>query len=474
MARLVRESKVTDELLEANETEDLDEIDGLADEDETQDEPTVDTSNRKTIYCLPQNFSIRELLIMRAEKDLNLRPGFQRSFVFDKQKASRLVESILLDVPIPVLYFSEDRNGKYSVVDGQQRITSFLSFVDGKFPVGDSGDNFVDFTLSGLKVLHHLNRKTFSDLDVDLQKKIKSATLNVIIIKKESDENVKFDIFERLNTGAMKLNEDEIRNSVYRGPYIDLLEELADDPVFGSLVRKPNYKLRMWYRGMVLRFFALSEKTYLNYKPSMKQFCNKELTERQFMQPAKIKEYQIRFKKSVELCRSVFGENSFRRFKQGDSEKNRDGNWSTTRINMALFDIQMCGFVNYTNNQIINHADDIREALIDLMCNDTEFIQSIETQTSGAKQMVFRFEKWLGVLKQIVDSQTYPRIFPYAVKRQLFESDPTCKICGNQIMMIEDAEVDHKDPYSKGGPTIFDNAQIAHRYCNRHKSSKLL
>jgi hypothetical protein len=223
---------------------------------------------------------------------------------------------------------------------------------------------------------------------------------------------------------------------------------------------------------MILRFLALSEKTYINYRPSMKQFCNKELRNNRNLLEEKAKEYQSRFEKCVDLCYSVFGENAFRRFKPGDS-LNRNGNWSASRINYALLDIQMCGFVPYERNQIINRADTIREAMLDIMCNDNEFIQSIELQTSSTKQMAFRFEKWFDVLKQIMaNTPPSPRNFSYAIKNQLFYADPTCKICNNRIMAIEDAEVDHIIPYSKGRTTTLDNAQISHRYCNRHKSDK--
>ena len=92
---------------------------------------------------------------------------------------------------------------------------------------------------------------------------------HTIIIKKESNDDVKFEIFERLNTGSIKLNEDEIRNTVYRGKYINLLAELENNETFHKLIKKDNFKKRMIYRGMILRFFALSEKSYLNYKPSI-------------------------------------------------------------------------------------------------------------------------------------------------------------------------------------------------------------
>ena len=446
------------------------EIDGFGDDAEDPDEVIVDKHDKK-IYWQPKDFSIRELNIMKTtDGELDLRPQYQRNFVFDKRKASRLIESILLEVPIPVIYFAEESDGKYSVIDGQQRLTSFLSFVDGKFPVGKS---FTDFTLSGLDILSGLNKKTFSELDPALQSKIKSTTLHTIIIKKESDEDAKFEIFERLNTGSVKLNEDEIRNSVYRGPYIDLLEELSNDATFEKLVRKPNYKNRMFYRGMILRFFAISGQNIGLYRPSMKQYCNKELRNWRNLSKEKADEYRKRFKQSVELCRSIFGDNAFRRFNLGKSEAERDGSWVASRINMALFDVQMCGFTVYGQSHVHGHYDEIREAMLKLMCNDKEFSDAIELKTSGREQMGIRFKKWLDTLDAITKgSSSSSRVFPYAVKKQLFDEDPTCKLCGNRIMAIEDAEVDHIKPYSQDGTTTPDNAQLAHRYCNRRKSDK--
>jgi hypothetical protein len=392
--------------------------------------------------------------------------------VFDKTKASRLIESALLDVPLPAVYLAEESDETLSIIDGQQRLSTFFFFLENRFPI-NGGEDFTEFRLSGLQILKELNREKYSGLGKTLQLKIRNTPIHVIIIKNDSDEDVKFEIFERLNTGSMKLNEDEIRNSVYRGPYIDLLQDLSKNNKFDAMIRKPNFKNRMVYRGMILRFLALSEKTYINYRPSMKQFCNKELRNNRHLTKEQAKEYEKRFEKCVNLCYSTFGENAFRRFKPGDSTSNPHGNWTVSRINLALFDIQMCGFANYESSQVMNHTNDIRETMIDMMCNDDEFIQSIEIQTSNTKVLASRFKKWLNVLDSILaDSPPNPRIFPYAIKKQLFSDDPTCKLCGNQIMAIEDAEVDHKIPYSKGGPTTIENAQLAHRYCNRHKSNK--
>ncbi|MDR1904391.1 MAG: HNH endonuclease [Treponema sp.] len=131
----------------------------------------------------------------------------------------------------------------------------------------------------------------------------------------------------------------------------------------------------------------------------------------------------------------------------------------------------MCGFTRYEKNQIAGHYDEIREALIKLCLDDPEFFRAIELQTSTTAAVNLRFKKWFDVLEGIV-SDPQPRNFSYEMKRQLFQVDPTCKLCGNQILMIEDAEVDHIVPFSQGGSTTLKNAQLAHRYCNRHKSDK--
>lgn len=448
--------------LNSKDNHDEDELDNLNGDDIVELEDSI---SRKIIWQA-KDFSIREFLSMREDGDLDLQPEYQRKFVMDNKLASRLIESILMDVPIPVIYLAEELDGTYSVIDGQQRLTAFISFLTGQFPDGK------DFLLSGLKVLSELNRLKFKDLDRDLQNKIKTTTIHTIIIKKESHEDIKFEIFERLNTGSIKLNEDEIRNTIYRGNYTKLLAELENDDTFHSIVKKDNYKKRMQYRGMILRFFALSEKTYINYKPSMKQFCNRELRDNRYTSEEKQKEYIERFKKSIDLVKTVFGDKAFRRFRTGD-DTDVNGDWVSSRINMALFDIQMCGFVNYDKNQIIPKADEIKEAMLQLMTHDNEFVDAIETKTSDRSTLTKRFKKWFTVLEDIVGSpQKEPRIFPYSIKKQLFDSDATCKICNQQILSIDDAEVDHIVPYAKGGKTTLDNGQLTHRYCNKVKGQK--
>tara|TARA_B110000027_G_scaffold122850_1_gene138168 strand:+ start:1266 stop:2639 length:1374 start_codon:yes stop_codon:yes gene_type:complete len=452
----MKENKTLDELIQ-EKNDDLNIV------LENQELELNEEDSRKIVWQA-KDFSIREFASMLQDGDLELQPEYQRKYVATPKIASKLVESVLMDVPIPVIYLAEEQDGSYSVIDGQQRLTSFLSFINGKYPNGDL------FKLTGLKVFKELNRKLFSDIGKEFQNKIRKTTLHTIVIKKESNEDVKFEIFERLNTGSIKLNEDEIRNTVYRGEYIKLLAELEENETFHKIVQKDNYKNRMIYRGMILRFFAISEKSYLNYQPSMKQFCNKELRDNRHLSTAKVKEYRNRFLECIDLVKVVFGDSAFRRYIPSSNDE--QGYWTTTRINMALFDIQMCGFVNYSKNEILRNADYIREAMLELMTNNQSFIDSILLQTSDKDILKKRFKIWLEKLDEIIGNNGYEqRTYSYQVKQELFNKNPICAISGQRILAIEDSEVDHITPFSKGGKTEIENAQLVLRYFNRAKNN---
>lgn len=215
----------------------------------------------------------------------------------------------------------------------------------------------------------------------------------------------------------------------------------------------------------------MTEKSHLNYKPSIKQFCNKELRDNRFLSEEKEKEYRIRFTHCVDLVKTVFGKNALRRYIP-IKDSTEHGYWATTRINMALFDIQMCCFAIYSKNDILRNADFIREAMIELMSTNQEFIDSIEINTSNKEVLKKRFQLWLNKLDEILDISYAPRTFPFSIKQMLFESNPRCAISGQQILAIEDAEVDHIIPFSQGGKTEIDNAQLVLRYFNRAKGAK--
>lgn len=458
--------KTRQELIDAirEEVVTKDEID-----DDENDELNLDSKDKK-LFVDKSDPDIETLFNRYKKGTLILQPKFQRKYVMQKSLANKLIESLLLDVPLPMFYFAEEEGGKVSVIDGQQRLTSIFAFIDDRW-TNEKNGNISSFKLSGLKVLSDLNGKSFKDLNEENQNKILYTSVRVVTIKKESNPDLKFEIFERLNTGSTPLNEDEIRNTVYRGSFIDMLAELEEDKIFNELVNKPNFKNRMLYRGMILRFFAFYEKTYLKYKPSMKQFCNKFLEEKRNINEKDVAKFKKVFKDTIELVKECFGKNAFRRIVKDESSN--DCNIVSNTINMSLFDIQMCGFTKYSKSQIYPHLEEINEAMMNLMLSDPKFIDSIQLKTSNSDMVEYRFKTWLETLDKIVREKQTDRLFSYSVKKELYEKDPTCKICNQHINNIESAHVDHIVPYSKGGKTVIENAQLTHRWCNLHKSDKI-
>ena len=191
------------------------------------------------------------------------------------------------------------------------------------------------------------------------------------------------------------------------------------------------------------------------------------------MSSEKVEEYRELFKETVDKVYTIFGENAFRRLTK--TEGKNDYEWAKTRINLALYDIQMFEFTRYEKEALIRHQDEIRDRMYDLMVNDLDFISSIEKDTSSTTTVNYRFSKWSSILadimKQEIDNPN-PRCFPDSIKTELFKEDPTCKLCGQRILNYDDAHVDHIKPYANGGLTIKENAQLAHRFCNQHKNKK--
>ena len=191
-------------------------------------------TRERRVYSDKSDRSIYELVRQYQRGNLELQPEFQRLSVWDSTKESRLIESVFLEVPIPIIYLSEESDGKFSVIDGQQRLNTFFKF------------NKNELKLSKLVIFTELNGKWFRDIPKEFQEKFESSTLRIIEIRKESDPDVKFEIFERLNTGAVPLNSQELRNCIYKGIYNELLKDLSEDKDFQFLLGLdgPHYRMR--------------------------------------------------------------------------------------------------------------------------------------------------------------------------------------------------------------------------------------
>ena len=173
------------------------------------------------------------------------------------------------------------------------------------------------------------------------------------------------------------------------------------------------------------------------------------------------------FKETVKLTKDVFDKNAFRKFNRG-SEDEVNGKWDN-KINKAIFDVVMCGFAHYVGGDnrvaIIQFKDAIREELIYLMAHDEEFINAIVGPRTYEKIPVrTRFKIWFDSLRKITENQN--NNFSLELKRQVYDRNPECCVCGRSIQILDDAEINNVDYYWRGG-TIPIDARVAHRYCSR-------
>ena len=418
----------------------------------------------------PMRFStlsrkVRDLLSDYSSKELDPRPAFQRGYVWDKARASRLVESILLHVPLPLVYTAEEPNQTEVVIDGQQRLLSVFGFIQGKFPKDQS-----TFRLSGLKLLKELNGKLYDDLDDSEKKSIQNFMFQIIKISNESHADVKFEIFERLNSGSVTLNAQELRNCVYRGTFNEVLRRLSSMDDFRKLLGGTNNTNRMQDAELVLRFLAFQERTYLNYPGAMKSFLNEFMNDFRNITVEKSSQFEQIFRQSVNISFSVFGNYAFRKYRAG-KQGSPDGSWEN-QLNRPLFDIVMWGFSRFEKHQIIPKSDAIRDALIDLLTTSSSFVDSITSAVGDKNKTQYRFELWHEILKDIIQGKAEARTFDPQLRRTLFGQGQVCAICNQSIHSLDDAQVDHIQPFAKGGLTTTENAQLTHRFCNQRKGAK--
>lgn len=323
------------------------------------------------------DLSVQTLVERWTGGDLLL-PEIQREYVWDNPRAGRLVESLLLNIPIPVLYFAETDEGQWEIFDGQQRVLSVVRYLNN------------EFRLSGLSVLAELNGKRFHQLPDREQRFLKSRMMRAVVIATDSHPNMKFEIFERLNTGAVVLNAQELRNSLYRGSFNALLRELVRDPHYRSAVGSKTPRKRMVDEEFALRFFALSAELRA-YRPPLKKFLNEYMQGVQDAPPKVILGLRERFEETVTLIEGTWGSSAYR---QTDSR----GRATERAPNRALFDAQMVAFDLVEDKAKIIDARKEIVAEFAKLYRDDDFLAAISLATGDRTRTFLRIGKAIDAL----------------------------------------------------------------------------
>lgn len=264
----------------------------------------VDQSKRIEFYLT--EYSV-ELLAAKMHKEEFVVPSYQRAYTWEHDRKSRFIESLVMGLPIPFLFFWEMPNGKLEIVDGSQRLRAIEEFVVGDLRLGDLGGLTA---LSGFK---------FSDLPESRQRKITNRSIRGIVLNEHADEQARFDMFERINTGSKIANMAEVRRGALAGPFMDVIISLAKEPKFEALA--PVSKKELDERGreeLVSRFFAYSDGLD-GYRDRPSEFIFnyvKKMNARLGEQPELIDKFRARFLQTIDFIELVFPF-GFRKSKNG-------------------------------------------------------------------------------------------------------------------------------------------------------------
>lgn len=327
-------------------------------------------------------YSVFEIYRRYKRGDIIVKPFYQRNPVWPNSKKSKLIESVIRNIPIPSFYFAELDDGKWEVVDGQQRLRAFFEFISN------------EYRLSSLPVLTDLNRKYFKDL-TSQGRKIEDYILHIFIIKKNSHPDIRFDIFERINEGATQLNAQELRNSMYRNGQNEILKKLSKKASFIKLTKGKLSEKRLKNEEAVLRFLSFCVKDYdTDYNGNMNAFLNDTMEKfyEYFNQDTTI--WEEHFNETMEVIFQVLGPKAFIR---------NNGRV----INMSLFDVLTYSFSIYNPKVLLKNKDKIKALYDDLTTNNDEFIKSISTNTLAKRTVHCRFEIWLTKMEEIIEEESH-------------------------------------------------------------------
>lgn len=325
-----------------------------------------------------KNFSLRNVLDMIDANDLELAPDFQRNRVWKARQKSRLIESLLLQIPLPAFYFAEDANGLLRVVDGLQRLSTIHGFVRGE-----------EFELNDLEYLDK-NGSNFSNLEPALQRRLHNAQFVVHVIDPTTPEEVKYDIFKRINTGGEPLNAMEVRHCMSRTRSRNFLKQCTTSTAFetatGGVLKN---HVRMQDREAALRFCAFRVlgdiANYDNYGSleRLLDWAVSQLDDMKALPDAKLAELFDDFEAAMSNATLVFGDHAFRK-------------WPTTSeryspINRALFESWAVVLADFDQDTLTPIVSKIVAETRVAMTTDPDYIASISSSTSDARRVEKRF-----------------------------------------------------------------------------------
>jgi hypothetical protein len=330
--------------------------------------------------------TIEQLLRRIGEEALDLAPDFQRQANIWKQDVkSRLIESILIRIPLPAFYIDATNDDKWVVVDGLQRLSALKEFISDK-----------KLILTELEYLTNLNDKTYNDLEPRYQRRILETQPTVYLIEKGTPPTVKYNIFKRINTGGVRLSNQELRHALNPGKANKFLQKLANLSEFTQVIKlSNNKKQRMDDREFIVGYLAFILTSYKNYKENTRdEFLSEALSKINNLTDAELTKIEEQFKKAMLAAYNIFGDNAFRKISSKNNRK--------FPVNKSLFE-SWSFHLSQLRDEDIQKLEKSKQELIDKFIeyadNDKEFLTSI---SQAAKKVDYRFETIGKIIQEVL------------------------------------------------------------------------
>lgn len=324
---------------------------------------------QRKLHTETYDFTV-DTVVERLEEGGIFVPDFQRRYVWSDAQASRLIESLIIQCPVPVIYLNQEIDETLSVIDGNQRLTSIRRFIRN------------EFSLKGLTAYPELEGSRFHQLDPRFQRHILNRTLRCIVILKDTHPQVKFDVFERLNTGAVKLTPQELRHGLYYGDVINLSTKVASDTKFSTVLDIKDDK-RMKAEELIIRFWALSE-NLSSYRKPLAGFINSFAEKFRDLPEGQSERLSDSFNSTLNSVRGLFGDLSFKIFDENLVVE--------SRFNSALYDAEMLAVKQLVDEGRLRDIPQakVQQDLVRLITANEAFRRSISIATSDESQVRFR------------------------------------------------------------------------------------
>jgi uncharacterized protein with ParB-like and HNH nuclease domain len=348
-------------------SEDELEVDEVMDDDE-------EVSLTYDIASYPSDLTLSVIYEMWNNGDIEI-PEFQRNFVWNIRQSSLLIDSFLLGLPVPQVFFHVDDRNKSVVIDGQQRILTVVFFFEGYFGSENLQGRRQVFRLQGLDKENPLAKKRFVDLDESSQRKLKGSVLRAINIRQlhpMGETTSIYHIFERLNTGGTPLRPQEIRNCVFRGDFVRILRELNTDSNWRKILGKNTFDKHQKDVELILRIFSFSS-AVKSYEKPMKEFLNKTMRNEQEGASARVQKFNRDFAKACKVIVDKLGEKPFH---------------VRGPLNTSVLDAVFCTIIDNLNRIPKDLPDRFKKLL-----QDKSFEQATYYSTSDVTVVETRFNK---------------------------------------------------------------------------------